>query len=94
MVLLEVPVQELETMLLRVVEGLGAGVEHDGAQDLSANRDGLVVKHTIQPRLIAVFEYRNFIDPAWLLIIISVLAGYLPARRAARLQPVEAIREE
>ncbi len=49
---------------------------------------------TIQPRLKAVFEQRNFIDPAWLLIIVSLLAGYFPARRAAKLQPVEAIREE
>ncbi|PLX98818.1 MAG: ABC transporter permease [Desulfuromonas sp.] len=49
---------------------------------------------TIQPRLKAIFEQRNFIDPAWLLIVISLLAGYFPARRAAKLQPVEAIREE
>ena len=49
---------------------------------------------TISPRLKAIFELRNFIDPAWLLILVSILAGYFPARRAARLQPVEAIRED
>ena len=49
---------------------------------------------TIQPRLKAIFEQRNFIDPAYLLLLISLLAGFLPARRAARLQPVVAIKED
>jgi ABC-type lipoprotein release transport system permease subunit len=49
---------------------------------------------TIQPRLRAIFEQRNFIDPAYMLLIVSLLAGFFPARRAARLQPVEALRED
>lgn len=49
---------------------------------------------TIQPRLRAIFEQRNFIDPAYMLLLVSLLAGFLPARRAARLLPVAAIRED
>jgi len=49
---------------------------------------------TIQPRLKAIFELRNFVDPAYLLLIIAVLAGVFPARRAAKLQPATAIHED
>ena len=49
---------------------------------------------TILPRLHAVFESGNFLVPAWMLLLISLLAGFLPANRAARLDPVAAVREE
>ncbi len=49
---------------------------------------------TILPRLSAIFEAKNIWVPALILLATCLLAGYLPARRAARLQPVAAIREE
>ena len=49
---------------------------------------------TILPRLRAVFAAANFYIPALLLLVVAVLAGFLPANRAARLDPVAALREE
>ncbi len=49
---------------------------------------------TILPRLHAVFEAGNFLVPAGMLLLISILAGFFPANRAARLDPVEAVRED
>jgi ABC-type lipoprotein release transport system permease subunit len=49
---------------------------------------------TILPRLHAVFEPGNFAVPAVMLLLVSLLAGFLPANRAARLDPVAAVREE
>ncbi|ABA89612.1 ABC transporter, membrane protein [Syntrophotalea carbinolica DSM 2380] len=49
---------------------------------------------TILPRLHAVNDAGNYLLPAVLLLIIAVLAGWLPARRAAKLQPADALREE
>jgi ABC-type lipoprotein release transport system permease subunit len=49
---------------------------------------------TILPHLHAVFDPGNFLVPAGMLLIVSLCAGFLPANRAARLDPVVAIREE
>ena len=49
---------------------------------------------TILPRLHAVIEPGNIVIPSASLLLISLLAGFLPANRAARMQPVAAIREE
>jgi len=49
---------------------------------------------TILPRLHAVFEAYNLLVPAALLLVICLAAGFLPANRAAKLQPVEALRED
>ena len=49
---------------------------------------------TILPRLHAVFEVGNFLVPAAMLLLVSLFAGFLPANRAARLDPVAAIRED
>jgi len=49
---------------------------------------------TILPRLHAVFDPANFTIPALLLLMICLAAGFLPANRAAKLSPVEALRED
>ncbi len=49
---------------------------------------------TILPRLHAVIEPGNILIPSVCLLIVSLLAGFLPANRAAKMQPVVAIREE
>ncbi|NCO50732.1 MAG: ABC transporter permease [Deltaproteobacteria bacterium] len=48
---------------------------------------------TILPRLHAVFIFDNFFIPALLLLLISLLAAFLPANRAAKLHPATALRE-
>lgn len=48
---------------------------------------------TILPRLHAVLDFDNFFIPSLLLLLISLLAAFLPANRAAKLRPATALRE-
>ncbi|HKL48581.1 MAG TPA: FtsX-like permease family protein [Desulfuromonadales bacterium] len=93
----------LEALLLGVLSlvigvGLGALLTlymHEVGIDLSGYITPVTYAGgTILPRLTAVFEPANFWLPALLLLILCLLSAFFPANRAARLQPVEAIREE
>jgi len=93
----------LETLAMGVISlllGLGLGLAmslymvHHGI-DLSGSITPVTYAGgTIQPRLHAVLEASNFAVPALLLLAVCLLAGFLPANRAAKLRPAEAIREE
>lgn len=48
----------------------------------------------ISPKLKAVLSVQNFMLPAILLMAVSLLAGFLPAKRASQLSPTNAIRGE
>jgi ABC-type antimicrobial peptide transport system permease subunit len=93
----------LETLALGAIAlGLGAGLGL--ALSLAMARHGIDLSGvitpvtyaggTILPRLRAVLEPANFLLPAALLLLVCLLAGFIPANRAARLRPAEAIREE
>jgi ABC-type lipoprotein release transport system permease subunit len=93
----------LESLLLGVI-GLALGLLGGGLLtwymqavgiDLSAAITPVTYAgSTILPRLRAVFDLGNFLIPAGMLLAVAVLAGFLPANRAARLDPVAALREE
>ncbi len=92
----------LETLLLGVI-ALSVGVFCGAIMTLYMQNIGIDLSAyitpvtyaggTILPRLHAVFEIGNFLVPAGMLLLISLLAGFLPANRAARLDPVAAVRE-
>lgn len=93
----------LETLIMGVISlvlgvGLGLALTLYMAQvgiDLSGNLTPVTYAGgTILPRLHAVFDFQNFLVPALALLLISLLAGFLPANRAARMKPVQALRED
>lgn len=93
----------LETLvmgLIALVVGVGVGIllslymAYVGI-DLSGSLTPITYAGgTILPRLHAVLEPANIVIPAVLLLLVCLLAGFLPANRAARMQPVVAIRQE
>ncbi len=96
LVLLETLAMGVLSMVLGVAAGLAMTLymERIGV-DLSPYLSAVTYAGgTILPRLSAAFEADNITIPAFALLLVSLVAGYFPARRAARLQPIEAIREE
>jgi ABC-type lipoprotein release transport system permease subunit len=93
----------LETLLLGCI-ALSIGLFCGAAMTLYMQQVGIDLSDyitsvtyaggTILPRLHAVFETGNFLVPAGMLLLVSLLAGFLPANRAARLDPVSAVRED
>ncbi len=93
----------LETFVLGSI-ALAIGLFFGGVMTLFMQRIGIDLSSyitpvtyaggTILPRLHAVFEAGNFLVPAGMLLLISMLAGFLPANRAARLDPVQSVRED
>lgn len=93
----------LETLLLGVI-ALVIGLLSGALMTLYMQQVGIDLSEyitpvtyaggTILPRLHAVFESGNFLVPAGMLLLVSLFAGFLPANRAARLDPVAAVRED
>lgn len=93
----------LETLLLGCI-ALAIGVASGALMTLYMQQVGIDLAGyitpvtyaggTILPRLHAVFELGNFTVPAGMMLLVSLVAGFLPANRAARLDPVAAVRED
>jgi ABC-type lipoprotein release transport system permease subunit len=96
MVLLETLVMGIISLVFGV--GLGLGMSLYMARtgiDLSGWITPITYAGgTILPRLHTVIEPSNLWMPAALLLAVCLFAGFLPANRAARLNPAQAIREE
>lgn len=96
MVLVETLAMGVLALVCGVLAGLGLSLYMAAVGiDLSGTLTPITYAGgTILPRLHAVIEVENILIPAGCLLLICLLAGFLPANRAARMQPVVAIRED
>jgi ABC-type antimicrobial peptide transport system permease subunit len=75
-------------VLRRVVGVIGVGIAIGGVATWWVARLAGGLLYGVQPR-----DPVTFAGAAALLVAIGVLAGWLPAKRAARIDPVEVLRE-
>jgi putative ABC transport system permease protein len=82
------PFGVVRLVLVRVSILVAVGIVTGGAVSLWASRFVASLVYGLEPR-----DPSTFVGASMTLIIVAALAGWLPARRAARLDPAEVLRE-